>query len=378
VLAPGPGHSPKDRSLSVKLDPDAPEGFVIHSFANDDAIVCRDYVRAKAGLPPWKPNGRGASARKHNGHGTSPKKLPLGPIVATYDYCGEGGELLSQTVRYAEPEKTFRRRRPDGKGGWIWSTKGVREVPYRLKDALAALPQGSPIAIVEGEKDADALWHIGVPATTSACGAQNTSGWKSGELCVHFQGADVILVPDNDDVGYSFINDVGAALAGTAKRIRVLRLPGLKHEGDASDWLEVGGTVEQWHELVEQAPDWVPPAPSVDPVDEEAKAAAAAREKALIDELASVSQTEYDRRRRSAADEIGVRRSTLDSAREARRAELDAERPPLFGHWLVEPWPEEVDSDALVQSIMRRVRSHVVLTADQVLADALSAAQHVA
>jgi hypothetical protein len=75
--------------------------------------------------------------------------------------------------------------------------------------------------------------------------------------CVHFQGADVILVPDNDDIGYSFINDVGAALAGTAKRIRVLRLPRLKHKGDASDWLEVGGTVEQWHELVEQAPDWV-------------------------------------------------------------------------------------------------------------------------
>jgi hypothetical protein len=68
VLAPGPGHSPKDRSLSVKLDPDAPEGFVIHSFANDDAIVCRDYVRAKAGLPPWKPNGRGASARKRPRH----------------------------------------------------------------------------------------------------------------------------------------------------------------------------------------------------------------------------------------------------------------------------------------------------------------------
>ena len=27
VLAPGPGHSPKDRSLSVKLDASAPDGF---------------------------------------------------------------------------------------------------------------------------------------------------------------------------------------------------------------------------------------------------------------------------------------------------------------------------------------------------------------
>ena len=141
--------------------------------------------------------------------------------------------LLSQTVRYVP--KTFRRRRPDGKGGWVSSTKGIREVPYRLKDVLAALEQGLPIAIVEGEKDADALWRIGVPATTNACGAKNTSGWRD-DLRVHFQGADIVLVPDNDDSGYGFINDVGAALAGTAKRIRVLRLPQLApDDNDTSD-----------------------------------------------------------------------------------------------------------------------------------------------
>ena len=57
VLAPGPGHSAIDRSLSVKLDSGAPDGFVTHSFAGDDPIVCRDHVRAKAGLEPFKPNG---------------------------------------------------------------------------------------------------------------------------------------------------------------------------------------------------------------------------------------------------------------------------------------------------------------------------------
>jgi hypothetical protein len=50
VLAPGPGHSPTDRSLSVKLDPVAPDGFVVHSFAGDPAIDCRDHVRAAIGL----------------------------------------------------------------------------------------------------------------------------------------------------------------------------------------------------------------------------------------------------------------------------------------------------------------------------------------
>ena len=35
VVAPGPGHSRADRSLSVKLDPTAPDGFIVHSFAGE-------------------------------------------------------------------------------------------------------------------------------------------------------------------------------------------------------------------------------------------------------------------------------------------------------------------------------------------------------
>jgi hypothetical protein len=50
---PGPGHSSKDRSLSIKLVASAPDGFVVYSFANDDPIVCKDYVREKLGLPAW-------------------------------------------------------------------------------------------------------------------------------------------------------------------------------------------------------------------------------------------------------------------------------------------------------------------------------------
>jgi hypothetical protein len=49
VIAPGPGHSAKDRSLSVKLDNNAPDGFLVHSFSTDDPIICSDYVRAKIG-----------------------------------------------------------------------------------------------------------------------------------------------------------------------------------------------------------------------------------------------------------------------------------------------------------------------------------------
>src|SRR5258708_3950585 len=58
VLAPGPGHSRSDRSLSIKLDSTACEGFVVHSFAGDDPIACRDHVRAALRLDAqdrWRP-----------------------------------------------------------------------------------------------------------------------------------------------------------------------------------------------------------------------------------------------------------------------------------------------------------------------------------
>ena len=55
ILVPGPGHSPADRSLSVTIDPSAPEGFRVHSFCGDHWTTCRDYVRASIGLPAWTP-----------------------------------------------------------------------------------------------------------------------------------------------------------------------------------------------------------------------------------------------------------------------------------------------------------------------------------
>jgi len=52
LLCPGPGHSPKDRSLSVWL---ISGGFRVHSYVGDDWALCKDYVRQRLGLPQWQP-----------------------------------------------------------------------------------------------------------------------------------------------------------------------------------------------------------------------------------------------------------------------------------------------------------------------------------
>ncbi|MDN3570253.1 DUF7146 domain-containing protein [Methylobacterium longum] len=50
VYAPGPGHSGRDLSMSIRLA-DTKDGFVVTSFAGDDWAVCRDHVAAQLGLP---------------------------------------------------------------------------------------------------------------------------------------------------------------------------------------------------------------------------------------------------------------------------------------------------------------------------------------
>jgi putative DNA primase/helicase len=55
VLAPGPGHSAHDRSLAVRFDPAAPDGFLVFSHARDDWRECRDHVRQRLGLAGWDP-----------------------------------------------------------------------------------------------------------------------------------------------------------------------------------------------------------------------------------------------------------------------------------------------------------------------------------
>jgi hypothetical protein len=90
---------------------------------------------------------------------------PTMTIVATYPYRDEHGAFLYENVRSSP--KTFRLRRRGAKGEWVWKMDGVRRVPYRLPEL-----QGQRLVVlVEGEKDADNVAALGLPATTTPMGA---------------------------------------------------------------------------------------------------------------------------------------------------------------------------------------------------------------
>jgi len=177
-------------------------------------------------------------------------------IIATYDYIDESGKLLFQVVRL-EP-KTFRQRRPDGKGGWIWSVGDVRRALYRLPDLKAAIELNKTIYVVEGEKDVHALLKHSLHATCNPGGANK---WLP-EYSEMLRGADVVVVPDNDESGRRHAEEVVAALYGTAHRVRVLNLPAVwadcPPKGDVSDWFEAGHTADELSVITAALPAWVP------------------------------------------------------------------------------------------------------------------------
>jgi hypothetical protein len=166
-------------------------------------------------------------------------------IVATYDYRDEAGKVLYQVVRY-EP-KDFRQRSPDGEGGWVWTTQGVRKVPYRLPRLLRTNRKYA--CIVEGEKDADRLIELGLCATTNVGGA----GKWLPEYNVYLAGEHVVIFPDNDEAGRQHAADLIRNLSGVVASLKVIELPGLPDKGDVSDWLDAGHTADELCDLIDNA-----------------------------------------------------------------------------------------------------------------------------
>ena len=131
------------------------------------------------------------SDKKTAGNGLKAATLTQQKPVKTYDYTDVNGDLLYQQCRF-EP-KTFRPRRRDNAGNWVWNLNGVVRVLYNLSRVV----EESVIVLVEGEKDADAV------SATGFCGTTNLNGANSwlDSYSEYLKGKDLIIVPDQDKPG---------------------------------------------------------------------------------------------------------------------------------------------------------------------------------
>ena len=200
---------------------------------------------------------------------------------------GGGRELKSYIYRDADGVPRFRKvrnlpgreprfwlERADGHGGWIKGTQGVdTKIIYRLDEVKKAISDRRHVAVVEGEKDADNLWALGIPATCNAHGASEQGKqpkWKKFHS-EQLTGADLIVFNDNDAAGYAHADTACKLSVGIAKSIRRLDLtphwPDIPTGGDVSDWLAHGHTRAELDALIEAAPDHgePPPPPPSDP-----------------------------------------------------------------------------------------------------------------
>jgi hypothetical protein len=180
----------------------------------------------------------------HLGHAWEPSKAT--PLRTTeYLYRRPDGSLNLSVTRLDTDDggKTFRQLLPNGKPPK--SDPTFHPYPYRINE----WPAEGAVLVCEGEKCADALWQVGFTATTRAGGS---SKWET-DLTPHFEGRDVIILPDNDDAGRAYAGKVIEALTGTAKSLAVCELPDLPDKGDVIDWLALGNTPTQLTSLLEQA-----------------------------------------------------------------------------------------------------------------------------
>ncbi len=174
------------------------------------------------------------------------KQQPSAPVatskpkfVKAYDYTDEHGVLLFQKTRLVDEDgkKTFRQRKPDGQGGWIYSLGDTPKVLYNLPAVLDAKSKGIPIWLVEGEKDADTLMEMGIVATTMPGGAGK---W----LDIHTEalaGGVIEIVADNDDIGKKHAIDVFNELQSVGCDSQLWICPSTK---DITDHIDSGAKIE--------------------------------------------------------------------------------------------------------------------------------------
>jgi hypothetical protein len=306
LLCPGPGHSPADRSLSIKLDSNMPDGFVVHSFAGDDPINCKVYIREKAGLPAFVPK-----AKKGNGNGKW-------TFISEHIYRTEMAEPYLRVRKYHDennkkqyPQAHWHDRQ------WVKGKPAGAKIPYRLPELIAAAPT-TQIFFTEGEKDADTLAKLGFVATTASEGA--AAKWDDA-LTHYFKDKHVVILPHADVPGRAHAQKVAKAINNVAASVRVIDLyPGRQDGSDAWDWVQDDTAGSKLAAMAKNTALLWEPTPDDD------KAAAEGRGEADKDEqiiaaLAALPKLAYEKQREEAAKQLEVRVSILDKLVKAARVE---------------------------------------------------------
>jgi len=159
----------------------------------------------------------------------------MGEQDAQWDYHIAEGKLVGIVLRW--DTDSGKKIRPVSIIDGRWHNEGMPEPRplYRLPRLLESV---GPIIVCEGEKATDAAIACGYTATTSPHGSKSASKADWSVL----RGRDVIIIPDLDDAGLAYADDVLTLCKGAAS-IRIIDLsevwPDLDKGGDLADVLAI-------------------------------------------------------------------------------------------------------------------------------------------
>jgi hypothetical protein len=211
------------------------------------AFLARLDAADKPGVTAWLKERGVFSSKQHS----KPPKNTRGAVVAEYIYRDAGGSSVARKLRF-EPgqdgrKKDFSWQRWEN-GAWTDGLSGLKLPLYRLVEI-----QNEPcVVLTEGEKDADVGAQHGLPTATSG----GVGSFREDHADA-LRGKDCLIIPDADDAGRAYAQNIAAMLRGKAASVKVCEIP---HAKDLAEALENGMTVGEIFDLFEKSPEWTPPA----------------------------------------------------------------------------------------------------------------------
>ncbi len=249
-MAQCPAHDDRTPSLSISTGQDGRALLCCHAGCGIRDILDTISVDPQALFADYDPDRvNGVTYLNHVRAWKEKRQPPPKPPNPTtrvktdhWDYHHPDGTLAARVVRYDQVDKltgevvgkTFTQHaaRPDGT---IAPNLGGMDVPiYNAPNVAAAITNGGPIFICEGERDADTCNALGVTATTCAAGA---GSWRPHHTAMLAGAAHVGIIADNDPPGKAHAADVAEALADIGITAHVY-LP--KEGNDLTDHVAAG------------------------------------------------------------------------------------------------------------------------------------------
>jgi len=164
----------------------------------------------------------------------------MGPASKIWTYHDDSEDPVGLILRWDREGGKEIRPVSRTREGWVLGGMPTPRPLYRLVELLKRTDER--VYVAEGEKAADAAGSLGLLATTSPHGAHSAAkaDWRP------LAGRDVAILPDNDDPGRRYADEVARILLGLQPpaTVRIVALPEIQAGEDIYDWLERRDAVE--------------------------------------------------------------------------------------------------------------------------------------